>query len=324
MRSRHELFDLIERELTDLLPQGEPERLYEPIRYMMGIGGKRLRPVMMLMSHELFGGDAKELLKPAAGIEVFHNFTLLHDDIMDKAPLRRSMETVHKKWNPDIAILSGDSMFVLACSLMMQVKNEHLRKVMDVFLENALRVCEGQQLDMDFEGLDDISIDDYLDMAGRKTAALIACSIMIGSLCAGASDVDAKHMYDFGYNLGIAFQIHDDLLDAFGDSKKFGKQMGGDILSNKKTILLLTARREAGEAEQRELHRWMHAADIQPQEKVQAVINIYEGLDVKQKVSQVMQEYLANAMKELQATSAPEKNKSVMKSLAEELMKRES
>ena len=237
--------ELVESELAKLKLDGRPARLYEPIRYMLSLGGKRLRPVLLLMTNELFNGRIEEVINPALGIEVFHNFTLLHDDIMDKAPLRRSMETVHSKWNSDIAILSGDTMFVQSCMLMMKTNMDCMEDIMQVFFKTAIEVCEGQQSDMDFESMNDVSIDDYLHMISQKTAALIACSAFIGARCAGAEKKDADLMYDFGKNLGLAFQLHDDILDVYGEKDKFGKQVGGDIISNKKTFLLLSALNEA-------------------------------------------------------------------------------
>jgi len=225
---------IIEEEIKKISLGSSPRELYEPIRYMLALGGKRLRPSLLLMSTELFGGNTKDAISPALGIEVFHNFTLLHDDIMDKAPLRRSQETVHKKWNPDIAILSGDTMFVKSCELMMKVDDGILRKVMTLFYETATEVCEGQQLDMNFESRSSVTIDEYIHMISLKTAMLLGCSMKTGAWIANANEADANHLYDFGKNIGIAFQLHDDILDVYGDELKFGKQVGGDIIANKK------------------------------------------------------------------------------------------
>lgn len=323
MHSENHFRILIEDELARLNLNGKPSRLYDPIRYMIGLGGKRLRPSLLLMSNELFGGNPKDALQPALAIEVFHNFTLLHDDIMDKAPLRRSQETVHKKWNPDIAILSGDTMFVKSCQLMMNVNEAYVRIVLTTFLKTAVSVCEGQQMDMDFESEENVSIEDYLNMISLKTASLIGCSTFIGSICAGAGKDDANHMYEFGKNLGIAFQLHDDILDIYGDAEKFGKQVGGDILANKKTFLLLTALQKATGNIKSELQGWISSNDQIPEKKIEAVISIYEKLDVRRHASEKMEYFFRNAIDELEKVNTPSGNKDALLDLAERLMIRE-
>ena len=322
MHSENYFRPIIEDELAKLKIGNEPSRLYDPIRYMISLGGKRFRPTILLMSHELFNGNYLDLMKPALGIEVFHNFTLLHDDIMDKAPLRRSRETVHKKWNPDIAILSGDTMFVQSCQLITNVKDKYLRDVLDIFFNTAIDVCEGQQTDMDFESDENVSIENYLDMIGKKTGSLIGCATYTGSLCAGASKEDSMHMYEFGKNLGIAFQLHDDLLDVYGDSEKFGKQVGGDILANKKTFLLLTALQRAEGNIKSELNKWISSTD-NSRKKIDAIISIYEKLEVKNKTTLKMDYFFKKALDELEAVSVPENRKSELLNLAEKLMIRE-
>ena len=323
MHSENYFRTIIEDEINKLELDKHPSRLYEPIRYMINLGGKRLRPSILLMSHELFNGNTEHLLLPALGIEVFHNFTLLHDDIMDKAPLRRSQETVHKKWNPDIAILSGDTMFVQACQLMMNVREEYLRDVMDIFLKTAIDVCEGQQSDMDFETEDNISIENYLNMIVKKTASLIGCATYIGALCAGVSKKDSMHMYEFGKNLGVAFQLHDDLLDVYGDTEKFGKQIGGDILANKKTFLLLTALQCSNENIKTELLKWLNLKNYTPDKKIAAVISIYEKLDIKNKTTIKMEYFFKKALNEFEAVNAPAIRKEALLEFAEKLMIRE-
>ena len=323
MHSESYFRKIIEDELVKLKLDREPSRLYDPIRYMINLGGKRLRPSILLMSHELFSGNSENLLKPALGIEVFHNFTLLHDDIMDKAPLRRSRETVHKKWNPDIAILSGDTMFVQSCQLMMNVREEYLRDVLDIFLKTAIDVCEGQQSDMDFETEENILIENYLNMISKKTASLIGCATYIGALCAGVPMKDSIHMYEFGKNLGIAFQLHDDILDVYGDSEKFGKQVGGDILANKKTFLLLTALQRAEGNIKIELLKWLNSKENNPDKKIDAVISIYEKLDVKHQTSVKMEYFFKKALNELDAVNAPANKKEALLELTEKLMIRE-
>jgi geranylgeranyl diphosphate synthase, type II len=323
MHSEKHFRTLIENELSKLNLSGKPARLYDPIRYMISLGGKRLRPSLLMMSHELFAGNPEDVIQPALAIEVFHNFTLLHDDIMDKAPLRRSRETVHKKWNPDIAILSGDTMFVLSCQLMMNVKNEFIRDVLDTFFKTAISVCEGQQLDMDFESIENVSIEDYMNMISLKTASLIGCSTYIGALCSGAGKTDANHMYEFGKNLGIAFQLHDDILDVYGDAEKFGKQVGGDILANKKTYLLLTALQKAGGNIKSELQEWLRSTDFIPEKKIESIISIYEKLDVRRHASEKMEFYFRNALDHLEEVKTPPGSKDALLSLAEQLMIRE-
>jgi geranylgeranyl diphosphate synthase type II len=313
----------IEKELSALKLDRHPERLYEPIRYMISLGGKRFRPVLLLMSNELFNGNPQDVIGLALGIEVFHNFTLLHDDIMDKAPLRRSKETVHSKWNPDIAILSGDTMFVQSCMLMMKVKPEYLQDVLNIFFQTAIEVCEGQQNDMDFESANDVSIEDYIHMISQKTAALIACSAFIGAKCAGASRKDCDLMYDFGKNLGLAFQLHDDILDVYGDKDKFGKQVGGDIISNKKTFLLLSALNDADKDLRNDLNQWIASTSFDPQEKVSEVIKIYDRLNIREKTTEKMMSFFSAASKDIQSVNAPEVNKGALLELTERLMVRE-
>jgi len=218
-----------------------PVELYEPINYIMSLGGKRLRPCLLLMACDMFGGDVEQALAPALAIEVFHNFTLMHDDIMDKAPLRRGKPTVHEKWNANTAILSGDVMMVESNKLIMQVKDNILRPVLDVFNDTAVGVCEGQQIDMNFETRQDVQIDEYINMIRLKTAVLVGGALKMGALVGGADDAEGTLLYNFGEQLGIAFQLQDDILDVYGDPKKFGKQVGGDIISNKKTYLLIKA-----------------------------------------------------------------------------------
>ncbi len=323
MHSENHFREIIESELAKLNLSNKPARLYDPIRYMISLGGKRLRPALLMMCNELFENDPMEVLSPALGIEVFHNFTLLHDDIMDKAPIRRSRETVHKKWNPDIAILSGDTMFVLSCQLMMKVKSDYLQDVMDMFLKTAIEVCEGQQYDMDFETEVSVTIPDYIKMIGLKTATLLGCSAYIGALCSGAGKENAMHLYNFGKNLGIAFQLQDDLLDVYGESEKFGKQVGGDILSNKKTFLLLSALEKSGSKEKSELQYWLHKTDFVPVKKIESIVSIYDKLDIKNHATEVKNQYFSLAMKELEVVDLPVSRKKLLIELTDRLMVRE-
>ena len=313
----------IEAAIRQLSFSGEPKELYEPIRYMMDLGGKRIRPVLVMMANELVGGREEDALTSALGIEVFHNFSLLHDDIMDKAPLRRSMQTVHTKWNPNIAILSGDTMFVHSCQLMSQVNPKQLQKVLSLFFQTAIEVCEGQQLDMNFEFQQSVSIADYLHMITLKTAVLLGGSLAIGAMCGNAVEEDEKHLYEFGKNLGIAFQLHDDLLDVYGDHVKFGKQVGGDILSNKKTFLLLTALNDANGQSKSSLNEWIGIDVFDANEKVKAVTAIYNELNVREKTEQEMEKYFSIAIEHLLKVSVDPVKKQPLKELAEQLMVRE-
>ncbi len=314
----------IEKEISLLDFPTSPPELYEPIRYMLSLGGKRLRPCLVLMSNELFGGDAEKIINPALGIEVFHNFTLLHDDIMDRAPLRRRKATVHTKWNSNIAILSGDTMFVKSCQLMMQVEENYRSEILGIFLKTAMEVCEGQQIDMNFEKRDNVTIPEYIDMISLKTAVLLGCSLQIGAVLAGADKADARHMYDFGKNLGIAFQLHDDVLDLYAESDKFGKQVGGDILANKKTILLLLALASTNESEVSQLKKLLADSDfVDSTRKVNAVRDIFERLDIRRKAEQEMEKYFQLATNDFQKVQVDPTKKEALTELAESLMVRE-
>ena len=314
---------LIEEEIRKLNFPGGPEDLYDPIRYMLRLGGKRIRPSLVLMSCELFDGNYEEALPAALGIEVFHNFTLLHDDIMDKAPLRRTQQTVHTKWNSDIAILSGDAMFVKSCQLMMGVNEKVSGVVMNHFLESALLVCEGQQWDMTFQAANGVTISQYLHMIELKTAALLACAMKTGALIAKTSPENAALIYEFGRNLGIAFQLHDDILDVYGDEQKFGKQCGGDIIANKKTFLLLKALELSSGEQETELQRWITLNEFNGHEKVNAVKNIFRELDVKERAEEEMENYYSKAVDAMNSLNADRLKKAPLLEFAEALMMRQ-
>ena len=314
---------LIEEEIQKLSFQKEPADLYDPVRYMLKLGGKRIRPALVMMSCEMFDGEYNDALTAALGIEVFHNFTLLHDDIMDKAPLRRSKQTVHTKWNSDIAILSGDAMFVKSCQLMMQVNEKVSTEVMNHFLESALLVCEGQQWDMTYQSANDVSIDQYLQMIELKTAALLACSLKTGALIANTSGENCKLIHEFGINLGIAFQLHDDILDVYGDEEKFGKQSGGDIIANKKTFLLLKALELASPTQEMELKKWISLNEFDAKGKIAAVKNIFESLSVKVSAELEMERYYQKAISAFHSIKAGEDKKAGLLLFAEALMMRQ-
>lgn len=315
--------ELVEAELQKLNFKEEPASLYDPIRYMLNLGGKRIRPSLVLMSCELFDGKIKEAMPAALGIEVFHNFTLLHDDIMDKAPLRRSKPTVHTRWNNDVAILSGDAMFVKSCQLMMQVNEKVSAAVMNHFLESALLVCEGQQWDMTYQDAAEISIVQYLEMIEMKTAALLACSLKTGALVSETTLENGELIHFYGKNLGIAFQLHDDILDVYGDEERFGKQTGGDIIANKKTYLMLKALELASPTQGRELRNWLARKNFDEKEKVNAVKNIFLETGVKEKAEAEMEKYFQQSTTALNKVNTDPEKKQQLISFSEHLMMRQ-
>jgi len=323
MNTLQNLQEQIEDAVNKLQYPVYPAELYEPITYILSVGGKRMRPALLLMACDLFGGDVNAAIPPALAIEVFHNFTLVHDDIMDNAPLRRGKVTVHEKWNPNVAILSGDVMLVEAYMLMMQVDTSVLRQVLEIFSNTAVGVCEGQQIDMNFEQQADVQIDAYVNMIRLKTAVLLGGALKIGALIGGSSLVDADLLCTFGEQLGIAFQLQDDILDVYGDPDKFGKQVGGDIISNKKTYLLIKALELAGVEEKHILDNWINATDFEPTEKVAAVTAVYNGLNIRQFAEHTMQEFADKAFEALNQINLPEDRKQYLRNFADGLMVRE-
>lgn len=317
----------IEEAIRGLEFPANPANLYEPIRYTLALGGKRMRPVLVLLAHEMFGGKADEALPAALAVEVFHNFTLLHDDLMDKAPLRRGKATVHHKWNPEIAILSGDAMFVKSCQLISLSSSGHVGTAMRIFLETAMEVCEGQQVDMDFEQMDAVTVPQYLDMIRLKTAVLLGASLSIGAVLAGAAEQDVRNLYDFGVNLGTAFQLQDDILDVFGDEEKFGKQVGGDILANKKTFLLLRAFEKAKGDDLESLRFWIQgdswSKNNSAEDKVAGVKSIYLRLGIREEAEIKMDELYRIAHEHLDALPLSDDQTSVLRLLANQLMERQ-
>lgn len=283
-----------------------------------------MRPVLVLHSTELFGGDIFKALDAAIGIELFHNFTLMHDDIMDKAPLRRGKATVHVKWNESAAILSGDVMFVEAYKLMIKVDDRILREVLDVFSDTASGVCQGQQADMNFERRDNVSIEEYLHMIRQKTAVLVAGSMQIGALIGGAEKKEARLLYEFGVNLGLAFQLQDDILDVYGNPAIFGKQVGGDILSNKKTFMLIKAKELAQEEVAADLDQWMNNSSTLPAEKINAITTIYNQLEVRKLAEREMEYFVNKALDALEQVSVDSSKKQLLRSFAEDLLIREN
>ncbi len=316
---------LIEQALTNKQYGSHPKELYEPIEYIMALGGKRLRPMLVFIGCDFFNGDVNKALNPSLAVELFHNFTLVHDDIMDKAPLRRNQSTVHKKWNENIAILSGDAMLVKAYQELCKCDVAILPQLLDIFSDTALKVCEGQQLDMNFEKLTKVSITTYLKMIELKTAVLLAASLKIGALVAGATESDASNLYNFGKHIGIAFQLQDDILDVYADSQKFGKQQGGDIISNKKTYLLLKAieMAESNRYVKEELQQWIHAPEFVPQEKVEAITGIYNFLNIPQLAQTEMKKHYNLAIEFLNTINAEPQKSQHLVQFADSLMVRE-
>ena len=302
----------------------QPDTLYAPIRYIMGLGGKRIRPLLTLLGAHLFTDELNGIIKPALATEVFHNFTLLHDDLMDQAPLRRGQATVHEKWNPNVAILGGDVMLVRAYELFLDVEPALLPVVLRRFGQTAAEVCEGQQWDMTFETEPQVSIAQYLDMIRLKTAVLLGFCLELGARLAGASEEDADHLRQFGTDIGLAFQLRDDLLDVYGDAATFGKRVGGDIVSDKKTFLLLTAQAQANESQRFILRQLIAQPTIDADAKVQAVRGIYDELNIRPQTEALINDYFQDALQHLERVTAPSERKQPLYHLALQLMDREN
>jgi geranylgeranyl diphosphate synthase type II len=322
MKTYQQLFELFSSHINAANYGANPKELYEPIDYMMQLGGKRLRPILSLMACDLFDSNIEKALHAAHAIEVFHNFTLVHDDIMDNAPLRRGKETVYKKWNMPIAILSGDLMMIKATQLLCETETSSLKLLLDIFNRTAIEVCEGQQIDMNFETQKSVSHDEYLEMIKLKTAVLLGCSLQIGALIGGASNDDAQHLYEFGKNIGIAFQIQDDILDNFGDGTITGKQVGGDIIANKKTLLLIELLESVHKDDKKLLDELMQVSDNE--HKVKGVVNLYDKYMIKQFAESKKQQYLDLAYQHLADVQVDETKKTILTHTAEELMNRVS
>jgi len=312
--------DIINEDLRDIHFPEKPADLYEPIQYLLSIGGKRIRSCLTLLSAEMFNCDISKALPAAIAIEIFHNFSLMHDDIMDKAPLRRGKATVHEKWGTNTAILSGD--FMLIQSYQSIAKNEPsvLPALMKIFNRTAGEVCIGQQLDMDFEKTENVTITDYIEMIRLKTAVLIGAALQMGAIVAKTDDRNADLLYQYGENLGIAFQLQDDFLDAFGNADTFGKQIGGDILVNKKTFLLLKALELAEEEDKVEISNWINNTESNSSEKITAIVNIYKKLNIERYIKQEMKRYTNKAFSALEEIQIDEKKKEPLQKLAKFLL----
>lgn len=318
------LREKIDKELSMVMKGVQPESLFEPPKYVFSLGGKRIRPVLTLMAVELFEKNIDIALNAALAIEIFHNFSLLHDDLMDNADIRRGNPTVHKKWNANTAILSGDAMVIEAYKYIAKVPTQHLSEVLDLFSDTAMDICVGQQYDMDFEKRNDVKEAEYLEMILKKTAVLIGCSLKMGAILSDADKSDAEALYQFGINLGLAFQLKDDLLDVYGDPKRFGKNIGGDIISNKKTYLLIKALRNSNPSQRNELDKWITVKEFDPNEKIEAVKKIYDELNLKVISENLIEKYYLASLENLSSVSVSIDHKKELIELSENLMYRDS
>ena len=303
-------------------PINQPQNLYEPIAYILGLGGKRLRPILTLMAAEIFGCDYRKALDAALSIEVFHNFSLVHDDIMDDAPLRRGHATVHEKWDVNTGILSGDAMLIKAYQLFENYDDRTFRRLAKLFSKTALQVCEGQQYDVDFGNRDDVRLSEYLKMIEYKTAVLVAAALKMGGIVADAPEVEQERIYEFGLNLGIAFQIQDDYLDAFGDPSTFGKQVGGDIIENKKTFLYLQALEKGNDKQKKELFDMYSIRPKDPLPKVDIVKGIFTDSAAVENTKQAIARYTESAFSDLEGLSISNEKKDLLRAFGTKLMKR--
>ncbi len=301
MLKASEISDKVNEFLAALPYTRKPVSLYNPIRYVLSMGGKRIRPTLMLLAYNLYKDNPESILMTACALETYHNYTLLHDDLMDNADLRRGQETVHRKWNANTAILSGDSMLVLSYERMMQCNPKYLKKVLNLFTETALEIGEGQQYDMDFESRMDVTESEYIEMIRLKTSVLLACALKMGAILADASEKDADALYKFGEQIGLAFQLQDDFLDVYGDPKVFGKSIGGDITSNKKTYLFINAYNNADNNQRAELDRWINAKEFDRKEKVAAVTHIYNEMGIAKMALHKISYYFEQSKKYIDA-----------------------
>ena len=317
MKTSNEILKLVNDFLAQLPYERKPKSLYEPVEYVLSIGGKRIRPVLTLMGYNLWKEDPERILMPAV-----HNYTLLHDDLMDNADMRRGHETVHRRWDANKAILSGDSMLVLAYQRMQQVPAEKLPAVLNLFTETALEIGEGQEYDMTFETRNDVTEDEYIEMIRLKTSVLLACALKTGALLADAPEEDADRLYRVGEQVGLAFQLQDDLLDVYGDPKVFGKAIGGDITSNKKTYMLINAYNRANDEQRKELEHWIGAKEFNRQEKVAAVTRLYDAIGIRQLCEDKINYYFQQASQTLSEVNVPEERKAHLRQYMDELLHR--
>ena len=336
MFTQSELLSKINHALEALTFNGEPKGMYDPIRYVLSMGGKRIRPILMLLTYNLYKDDVDSIMSNALALETYHNFTLLHDDVMDNADLRRGNPTVHKKWNENTAILSGDAMLILSYRLMTEYRasdsestslgssamNQNVARALKTFTEATLGVCEGQQFDMDFETRNNVKEEEYLEMIRLKTSLLLASAAKIGAELAGASEEDAQNLYEYGEKMGLAFQLQDDLLDVYGDPAVFGKKIGGDILCNKKTFMLIHAKSISNAEQESELNFWISEKDFVPEEKINAVRSIYDALDMQTICRKKIEELFALSLAALEKVNVSTEKKECLREYAHQLMGR--
>lgn len=323
MFTANELLTKINGYIDSLPYTRQPQSLYAPVKYVLSLGGKRIRPTLMLLAYNMYKDNPESILPVACGLETYHNYTLLHDDLMDNASVRRGHQTVHEKWDANTAILSGDSMLVMAYQYIAKCDPAMLKLVLDLFTVTALEIGEGQQYDMDFETRNDVSEDEYIEMIRLKTSVLLACALKIGALLAGASDADADNLYRFGEKIGLAFQLQDDYLDVYGDPKVFGKAIGGDILCNKKTFMLINAFNRADAGTRAELEHWTGKGEHEPKEKIAAVTAIYNKLGIDRLAEEKIKHYFEESRKYLSALGVPEERLRELRAYTDKMMKRE-
>lgn len=322
MYNTEELLELVNKALSENDVQKEPKGLYEPISYTLSLGGKRIRPVLVLMAYNLYKDDIEKAIIPSIGLETYHNFTLLHDDLMDNADVRRGKLTVHKKWNDNTAILSGDNMLVMAMQRVAQCDAAHLPAIVNLFTKTAIEIDEGQQYDMDFEKRNDVTENEYIEMIRLKTSVLLACALKMGAILADAPSEDTELLYKFGEQIGLAFQLQDDYLDVYGDYKTFGKKIGGDIMCNKKTYMLINAQLLAKGEQAEELRKWINTENADPNLKVPAVTRIYTELGIPELCKNRINNYFEAALENLDKISIAEEKKAILKELAHQLLNR--
>ena len=324
MYTSEELLKKVNEALDNLVYDRQPASLYDPIKYVLSIGGKRVRPVLTLLSYNLYKEDALSIMPQAIGLETYHNFTLLHDDLMDHADMRRGHETVHKKWDANRAILSGDTMLLQAFERVEDCDPAKLPAVFKVFIQTTLEIGEGQQLDVEFETRNDVTEEEYIEMIRLKTSVLLACACKVGAIMADAPAGDIENMYKFGEKLGLAFQLQDDLLDVYGNPAVFGKNIGGDITSNKKTYMLINAFNRANDAQHKELAKWVEAKEFDRNEKVKAVTELYNEIGIRELCEQKIEEYYQESLVYLAKVNVTDERKKELKAYAAEMMKRQS
>ena len=323
MKTYQQLLDNVNQYIDNLPYPAQPQGLYDPIRYVLSLGGKRIRPILMLMAYNLYRDTTDDIMPQAIALETYHNFTLLHDDLMDHADMRRSHPTVHRKWDENTAILSGDTMLIMAYRLFTQdTSNPHIIQALKTFNDATIGVCDGQMYDMEFETRNDVSTDEYMEMIRLKTSLLLACALKIGAQLAGATDSDSNHLYDFGEKMGLAFQLQDDLLDVYGDPATFGKNTGGDILCNKKTFMLLKTQEIASTNEQQQLQQWIDATQYDPAEKIKAVTAIYDHVGIRQICQEKIEQIFIQSLKSLDQVGTDDLHKAQLYDFAHRLLKR--